>query len=229
MKKIKNSLFLSIAIPVISVTIVYIIVSLILSHQHISSKPMNINIKTIPNTKQFNLTELTSLKNYSFLVKDNNLTFNGSVFSTNNWSIKQPVLEEHINHFIYIELNPNNWYRQTEGNNNYNQSPFITTAKNFLNFYHVSGAHLAPGKTCLVDNIQGSIYSFFGPSLHKKNTTTLLSSACLATHNHYLLAFNLGTSTDFMNLKSKNINFGFRITSINQTKKLVPPNHFKPV
>ena len=57
MKKIKNSLFLSIAIPVISVTIVYIIVSLILSHQHISSKPMNINIKTIPNTKQFNLTE----------------------------------------------------------------------------------------------------------------------------------------------------------------------------
>ncbi len=227
MKKIKNSLFLSVAIPVILVTIVYIVVSLVLSQQHVSNKQMNVNIKTVPSAKHFNLTELTSLKNYSFSVKDNNLTFNGSVFSTDNWSIKQPVLEEHINHFIYTELSPNNWYRQTEGNNNYNQSPFITTAKNFLNFYHVGGTYLVKGKTCQVNNIQGTIYSFFGPALHKKNTTTIISSACLANHGYYLLAFNLGTSTDFINLKSKNINFGFRITSINQTKKLSPPNHFK--
>ncbi len=225
MKKSKYSLIISLGILIILIIITFITVSLILNHHQTTNKQMTVKFKTITSKKPFNLNELTSLKNYSFAITDNHSSFNGSVYSSNNWSIKQPILEEHINHFIYIEISPNNWHKIPEGNNNYSQSPFISSAKNFLNFYHVAGTHLVEGQSCQIDHIQGSIYSFFGPSLHQKNQTQIIASACLANQSHNLLAFNLGTSTNFINQKSKNISFSFRITGINQTKKLTLPNH----
>jgi len=230
MKKMKNSLLISIGAPVVIILIVIIVIFFSFHHSSLKAHQMKVSINQSINYQQspFSLAELTSLKNYSFILKTDNSTFSGSVDSPNNWSLQEPVLEEHINNYIYTELG-SKWFQQPAGKNNYSQSPYITTAQDFVNLYQAKGSKLSKGASCQINHVNGTIYSFASPTVDKKYLT-VLASACIANQGHYLLAYNLGSSLNFQlnNLqKGTSLTYAFQITSINQTKPLVAPSNFQ--
>ncbi len=215
-------------------TIVYIILPLVAviiiilylitpKNNNISSKNSTLinNNSLVSNKSILTLSKLTALKNYTFSFTDHSLTITGLVYSPQNWSTQQPLPLYHINGYIYTDL-ANTWYRQTEGSNNYSNSPYIKSAKQFIGFGSVTGVILQKGKSCSVSGVTGHLWTIkrtdVGSSLIK------LASSCISSKG-YMLSENIWSQVSPKNV-SKYTNL-FIITSIGSVKPYKPPASFK--
>ncbi len=205
-----------IILPLVAVVIIIILYLITPRNNNISLKNSTHN-SPILSQSVLNLSKLTALKNYTFSFTHNSLTITGLVYSSQNWSTQQPVPLYHINGYIYTDL-ANIWYRQKEGSNNYSNSPYINSAKQFIGFRNVTGVILQEGKSCSVSGITGHLWMFKRTDIG--NSLLELASSCISNKG-YMLSENIGTK-----IKQKYTN-SFTITSIGSVKPYTPPASFK--
>ena len=173
------------------------------------------------NNSPFNLSELTSITNYTFSSVNNSVAFDGSVYSSSNWSLTSPFQEEHINGYIYTDLG-GKWYRQSEGTNNYESSSYIGAAKEFLGMFKVAGSKLITNGNCNYAGENGTIYEVEVPQYKQVKA---LASACLADKNKAMLEYNIGAAIK-TSYASASLSYVFTIKSIDNVLALSAPSSY---
>ncbi len=207
-------------LPLVAV-IVIILYLITPKNNNISTKNSNlINSNSSVSSKSIlNLSKLIDLKNYTFSFTNNSLTITGLVYSPQNWSTQQPLPEYHINGYIYTDL-ANTWYRQKEGSNNYQNSPYIKSVEQFVGFKDVTGAILLEGKPCSIAGVTGHIWTFKRTDVG--NSLVQLASSCISSKG-YMLSEDVGAHA----LSNNNHIESFTITGIGLVKPYTPPISFR--